>query len=450
MGVSSVQGGDSLRARGSTKLWTSASSPGADASNTFSITRIFIISYAISYFLLPLAAYVDEAWAGTPTLFERSQVPGGVLLAAVGLLAFLHGYKFNCWNAFTMQFSTPRPEYLSRITARRDRLWIMWIITASGLLAILVYFYLQYSDALFSYQGAELWRGQGVTVNVYITLSTFSSVLALLLFKLCRSKVIIPIQAVLLLVAGGGSRGQLGCFLVAFAVTSGHGVVLSSRAAFKTLFRYVALGLVLVLLGLALVFVRSSASTNAYNVRRAVLATFGEGQMFALVRSYYADHLLYGQTIADIRYVFLPRQIFPDKPWTYGKARFEEALGLDRLYGENNHSSSTFGMLSELYANFGVFGIILGMVCWGWFYAFLERLRKTPAESLGFFVYLNLCMFQFWPFRHGLLGLVQVLTVPTLFAPIILQITYMKQTAETARLQAARSSPGRVRSALAG
>jgi len=433
------------------KLWASASSPGADASRAFSITRVFLMSYAVSYFLIPLAGYWDAKWVGTPLLlYDPSQIPLGMFWAAVGLLAFLHGYKLNCWEAWGMQFSsTPRLNYLSSITVRKDRLWIMWIITASGLLVMWVTFYLEYRDKLLGYQSAEIFRGQGITVNAYITVSTFSSVLALLLFKLCRSKVIIPIQAVLLLVVGSGSRGQLACFLLALGITSGHGVVLRYRLALKAAFRYVVLGSVLIVMGFALVFMRSSSAANAYNGRRVFLGTFGEGQMFAVIRSYYADHLLYGQTIWDIRYIFIPRQLFPDKPLIYGKARFEEALGLDRVYGGNSHASSTFGMLSELYANFGSLGVIIGMVCWGWFYAFLDRLRKTSVESLGFFIYLNLCMLQFWPFRHGLLGLVQVLTVPTLLAPIVVKITYMKRRPEKARLYPARWSPGHVRSAVA-
>jgi Kef-type K+ transport system membrane component KefB len=115
-------------------------------------------------------------------------------------------------------------------------------------------------------------------------------------------------------------------------------------------------------------------------------------------------------------------------------------LGLMDIYSPDDPllgASSVFGQLSELYANFGGIGIVLGMFAWGVIYASIEKLRETARDSLAFFVYLQLFFCQLWFFRHGLLGMVQSMIIPVLLAPIFIKLAY----ARTSRAHAGRVVP---------
>lgn len=398
------------------------------ASSWFTITHIFVVSYIISYLILPIVKYFDPEWVMIPTLFDPTIIPTTVFWATIGLLVFLLGYRMNFRKALKL-------KYISSISLRRGRLWTMWIATVIATILMTVKLLYDFGLDELLYHREVVFNGLGITLYLYLTLVTYSAVFSLLLFKFGRSTAIIVVEAILLLTTSFGARGLLVCYLLAVALlVSQRPGRRSILALLKSTFKYAVIGL-LVILSFGLVLIRSSEDLAASAARRAIEGTFEEGEMFSLVYAHYSGHLLNGQTIWDTRYIFLPRQILPylprqivpDKPEIYGSAVLQRDVELMSVYGKTNLSSASFGLLSELYANFGHLGMILGMYCWGWFYAFVERIRTTPADSVGLFVYLTLYIYQFWPFRHGFIGLVQILVVPVLVAPILLKLAYVKR-----------------------
>ncbi|HEV2426201.1 MAG TPA: hypothetical protein VGZ29_15340 [Terriglobia bacterium] len=398
------------------------------------ITGVFVMSYAVSYFLLPGLSYVDPAWIGVPFVFDRTRMLPAMGWSAVGLLAFLHGRYLNGWTAQRSYAfrGALAPEW--RTCLRPERLWRIWGATTAILAMVVLWLCVaQGWERLFLARG-EVFLGKGITFNLYLALMLYSSAFALLIFAMLRSRGILLLQSAILLVVGFGARGLLVTFLVAVALVAGRVQHQQALRVFRTLARYGAIAALIGVSCLSLVFLRSREQADWSNARRAVLNTFEEGQMFAAVYAHYSDHLLHGQTIWDIRFLFLPQQVYAylpqdwvaSKPSYYGKAVFEQDLGLISRYGES-WGSTTFGMLSELFANFGVLGIIVGMEMWGWFYAFVERLGALTPDCLGFLVYLMLYIFQGWIFRHGLLGLVQSQLVPALFFPVILALAYARR-----------------------
>lgn len=390
--------------------------------------------YVFSYILFPVLKYWDEDWASIPFLFERSAIPGAVFWAVVGLAALCFGYRLH------LSIHVHRSKLLA-LALRKERLWELWIGTIVAAAVIPLWSVYLHGLEFLIFHRDEAFRGEGITLFLYGALVNYSSIFALLLFKFRKSVAVVIAQAVFVLLASFGSRGLLVVFLMSLGLVSFAGRVRMSATTStrkRRIFGYAAIGVCL-FLTFCLVFFRQSEGAQEITdtvAKRALANTFEEGEMFSLVREHYSNHLLYGQTLWDIRYILLPRQIFPNKPLIYGKGVFERDLGFmdiypsaDPLYGP----SAVFGQLSELYANFGGPGIILGMAAWGWAYAFMEGFRREPLESAGFFLYLLFFFYQFWFFRHGLLGLVQGMIIPALLTPIFLKLAYARSSPWTSR-----------------
>lgn len=385
-----------------------------------SIFGVFVLAYILSYFILPLLIYRDDSWLAMPRYFQRQLVPQVVVWSAVALLMFLGGYKLSAGRS-------RRVNTLSLITIREERIWPVWIGTVAAAFAMWSYFVVTVGITNLIQHREDVFVGRGIALYSYLGLSAYSAVISMLLYKVRGSKVILLIESVVLVVLSFGGRGQLACFLLALFFLSGQDLIRKvRRSPLGGIFRSSAIVL-MVILGFGMVFLRSQQTASVDNAKKALTNSFGDGEMFGLVYSHYSDRLLYGRTIWEIGYIFMPRQFFPDKPAIYGNAVFEHDLGFDEIYGPNNNVSSTFGICAELFANFGHVGLVLGMLGWGWVYAWLEKLRNTPIQSVGVFIYLMVYMDQFWIFRHGLLGLVQVFTVPVLMLPIFLKFLYRRR-----------------------
>jgi len=389
--------------------------------------------YIFSYLVFPSLKYFDEEWVSVSVLFDRTVVPVAIFMALVGFLAFQFGFKTGLLGPI-------RSGKLLLPALRRERLWLLWLGTMCAAALIPLWAVRSYGIDFLLFHREEAFRGEGITVFLSSALINYSSVFALLLFKFRKAKVVPAVQTVFVLLSSFGSRGLLVVFLLGLGMMSFAGEGRKSvlkRARLKPFLKYAVIG-TCVLMTFGLVFLRQSQDITVYAAKRALTNTFEEGEMFSLVRAQYSNHLLHGQTIWDIRYIFLPRQIFPKKPLIYGKASFEQDLGLMDIYSPDDPllgASSVFGQLSELYANFGGIGIVLGMFAWGLIYASIERFRETPADSLAFFVYLQLFFYQLWFFRHGLLGVVQSMIIPVLLAPIFVRLAYARtSTAHAGRV----------------
>jgi len=380
--------------------------------------------FVFSCIVFPILKYLDENWVGVPILFDRRLIAVAVWWALAGLIAFLYGYNTHSRRpTHSPKLSTPR--------LRRERLWRMWVGTLLVAAIIPLWAVRSYGLDFLLFHREEAFRGQGVTAFLSFSLINYSSIFALLLFKVRKAKLVLVVQGVFVLLCSFGSRGLLVVFLLGVGLMSFEGVEVEPRLRrfrLKPLLKGAAVAICIVLT-FGLVFLRQSEDVTALAARQALTNTFEEGEMFSLVRAQYSRHLLYGKSIWDIRYILFPRQLFPNKPFIYGKAVFEQDLGLLDIYSPDDPllgGSSVFGQLSELYANFGGLGILLGMFAWGHIYASIDKLRQRPVDSLAFFVYLQMYFYQFWFFRHGLLGLVQSMIIPALLAPIFVKLAYAR------------------------
>lgn len=384
-----------------------------------SIFGIFISSYILAYFILPVLAYRDDSWLALPSRFERQVVPEIVLWSAVAFLMFLGGYKLNSGRSGWV-------KNLSSITVREERIWPVWVATVAAAFAMWAWFVRAEGLMAIVQHREDVFAGRGIALYSYLGLSAYSAVISLLLYKVRGSKVILLVEAVVLVVLSFGGRGQLACYLLAVCFLSGRELLRKmGRSSMGAILRYGCLGLIVVV-GFEMVFVRAEQEASLDNAKRTVASTFGDGEMFGLVYNYYSDRLLYGRTIWEIGYIFMPRQFFPDKPVVYGNAVFESDLQFGQFYGSSSNVSSSFGILAEVYANFGYVGLIVGMLGWGWVYSWFEKFRNAPIQSVTVFIYLMVYMDQLWMLRHGLLGLVQVFTVPVLMLPVFLNLLYRR------------------------
>ncbi len=90
--------------------------------------------------------------------------------------------------------------------------------------------------------------------------------------------------------------------------------------------------------------------------------------------------LLLGKTMEYASYAFIPRLIWPDKPTVTRGAWFSTYLGMFRDEAE---ATTSVGMtaIGELYWNFGLFGVLLGMLAIGCLLGFLWRLAGADPHG---------------------------------------------------------------------
>lgn len=383
--------------------------------SALSISRVFCVAYVASYILLPATKYFYPDWVGVPQLFNREAVPSAVAWAIIGLAAFGIGY----WISGRFR----RRRRPSTFVVCRSRLRMLWLLALAGLGTIVWFILNSYGIDTLIHHRESSFRGDGITLFSYIAMCVISSVLALLMVALRKSILVGLIQLTILTVVGFGSRGLVVTFLLAWVLVSGR----QTLKEFWRRWRKYLIVAMLVAATLGLVLAREQETIRPETIIRGLVNSFEEGELFVAVHDHYRDRLLNGETILDIRYVFMPRQMFPDKPFVWGKARLEEDLSLLSIYHSDNPlygASSVFGQLSELFANFGHLGIVAGMLLWGYVYGLVERLRNAPVDSITWFVYLAVYLLQFWVFRHGVLGLAQSLSVPAVIAPFFIAVGY--------------------------
>jgi hypothetical protein len=87
----------------------------------------------------------------------------------------------------------------------------------------------------------------------------------------------------------------------------------------------------------------------------------------------------YGETLTSAGYVFIPRVLWPDKPSLTFGVQFGHRYGM--LDVSNTSTTVNLTWVTELYANFGYFGVIVGMALIGVAFALMERWFATPGTS---------------------------------------------------------------------
>ncbi len=118
---------------------------------------------------------------------------------------------------------------------------------------------------------------------------------------------------------------------------------------------------------------------------------FAAAPMGYLVREVQTDGLQYGATMEYLKYAFVPRVFWPDKPDIAPGAWFTYHLGLSSS-PENATTSTAMSAVGELYWNFGLPGVVGGMFLLGSLYAgVVWRLAgASPARApLRMLAYLN-------------------------------------------------------------
>ena len=88
----------------------------------------------------------------------------------------------------------------------------------------------------------------------------------------------------------------------------------------------------------------------------------------------------YGKTYIDLLLQPIPRMLWPGKPWS-----FDIAMG---YYATGERTAIPPSMIGEMYINFHVFGIVAGMLFFGWgcrrTYQILTCVPRTPAKILAY------------------------------------------------------------------
>jgi len=111
--------------------------------------------------------------------------------------------------------------------------------------------------------------------------------------------------------------------------------------------------------------------------RLALFATFAE------VLRDTPDHVPYwrGETYYPILFKPLPRLLYPDKPVEISGQRFGHRYGILAL--RNQTTSINLAQTIELYANFGVPGVLMGMFLFGLAYRLIIQIYVHPGMGLG-------------------------------------------------------------------
>lgn len=117
------------------------------------------------------------------------------------------------------------------------------------------------------------------------------------------------------------------------------------------------------------------------NILAATFVRFNQGWIVNTVMQRVPDvePYAYGSTILKGLYAaFIPRIIDPDKPIAGGRINFEKYTGLKL----SKETAMTIGVTGEMYANFGLYGGVIGMAVYGYLIGLIYlRLYKKALEN---------------------------------------------------------------------
>ena len=130
----------------------------------------------------------------------------------------------------------------------------------------------------------------------------------------------------------------------------------------------------------------------------------------------HTGHFLMGSSLAEVFYWFIPRALWPDKPYTFSFTfgrLFESYVG----WGGDAYASTT--MFGELYLNFGLIGVMAGSFCFGLLmravYVYLIGRIQTKSAIMLY----SIILIQLVEFTEGPIGAHVALTVSEV-APFVM------------------------------
>ena len=104
-----------------------------------------------------------------------------------------------------------------------------------------------------------------------------------------------------------------------------------------------------------------------------------------------------GTTIAYLSYAFIPRFIWPEKPWIVQGRWFALEIGQARLVEDRGVSNSiNMTIPGELYLNFSWWGVVIGCLIAGFLFAgfwnscgFWEDFNNITGGLFGFYLFFQ-------------------------------------------------------------
>lgn len=151
-----------------------------------------------------------------------------------------------------------------------------------------------------------------------------------------------------------------------------------------------------------------------------------------IVRSYPPDAMLWGRSLLDIPLMVVPRALWPEKPTELGMRLFQEYSGWEG-YPNAWHP----GFVGELYVNFNLAGMVIGMLLLGVLCARLDAWGLArPEPSLQRILYAVIGI------KFVVMGLVTGFMFPVIQTLMIVVPVYLASKWVTADQRASRQALG--------
>jgi hypothetical protein len=139
------------------------------------------------------------------------------------------------------------------------------------------------------------------------------------------------------------------------------------------------------------------------------------------------DGLQWGETMQYAAYAFIPRFFWPDKPNVSRGAWFTMYLGASNRESEST-SSTGITAVGELYWNFGIAGVVIGMLGIGFGYGLLWRMAgENPVyEPLRMILYVSVVI-------GGMIDMPEAVTVYAGILSQVLMFAFLFHVVEVGR-----------------
>ncbi|HEV3112925.1 MAG TPA: O-antigen polymerase [Candidatus Binataceae bacterium] len=115
----------------------------------------------------------------------------------------------------------------------------------------------------------------------------------------------------------------------------------------------------------------------------------------------HTGHFLMGSSLAEVFYWFIPRALWPDKPYTFSFTfgrLFQSYVG----WGGDAYASTT--LFGELYLNFGLIGVIAGSFCFGLLIRAIYVYLIGRVETKSAIMLYSILLIELVEFTEGPIG----------------------------------------------